>query len=248
MLICLQTGAGQNVNYLFWEQSSVLRGQKQHHPWLSFCCLSLKPCDSEGDLRTAGGYWRWCLLWCPLCRGHGSLCALGKLLSHRKAGHRPGAHRAKQKFTPKELGSDPNTCELLWINLWNYRWGSFLQCYWSGRTWRLCKCKLCCALRLFDFELIVRGWMLDVFCNAISIKVWKEASLPLLSNVSFINSADILGLEEKMEASSFQTSFYLRVTLWPSAQTFWWGLHAFHWDFYTGAADERHLGLYWGSL
>lgn len=78
-------GAGQNVNYLFWEQSSVLRGQKQHHPCLSFCCLSLKPCDSEGDLRTAGGYWRWCLLWCLLCRGHGSLCALGKLLSHRKA-------------------------------------------------------------------------------------------------------------------------------------------------------------------
>lgn len=60
-------------------------GQKQHHPWFSFCCLSLKPCDSEGDLRTAGGYWRWCLLWCLLCRGHGSLCALGKLLSHRKA-------------------------------------------------------------------------------------------------------------------------------------------------------------------
>lgn len=55
--------------------------------------------------------------------------------------------------------------------------------------------------------------MLNVFCNAISIKVWKEASLPLLSKFSFINSADILGLEEKMETSSFQTSSYLRMRL-----------------------------------
>ena len=136
-----------------------------------------------------------------------------------------------------------------WISFWNYsnciRLGSFLQCCWSGRTWRLCKCKSCHALLLFDFELIVHGWMLNMFCNFISISIWKETSLPLLSNVSFRNSADIFRIGEKNgeKQLSVRLPSDLRI-LGPSTQTFWWGLHAFQWVFYTGTAGDRHLGLY----
>lgn len=59
-----------------------------------------------------------------------------------------------------------------WIGFWIYcnciRLGSLLQCYWSGRTWRLSKWQSCHVLLLFDFELIVHDWMLNMFCNLIS--------------------------------------------------------------------------------
>lgn len=136
-----------------------------------------------------------------------------------------------------------------WISSWNYsnciRLGFFLQCCWSGRTGRLCKCKSCHVLLLFNFELIVHGWMLNMFCNLISISIWKEPSLPLLSNVSFRNSADVFRIGEKNGEK--QVSVRLPSDL-RSAQTFWWGLHAFEWVFYTGTTGDRHLGLYWEGL
>lgn len=89
---------GSWTKCLVWEQGSVWRGQELHHPQLSFCCLSLEPCDFERDLRTAG------ILVVvfsvvpflpraqpPVCPGEAAVTLQG--LS-------PGAHGAKQKFTP----------------------------------------------------------------------------------------------------------------------------------------------------
>lgn len=76
---------------------------------------------------------------------------------------------------------------------------------------------------VFDFELIVHGSILKMFRSLISVSIWKEASLPLLSNVSFRSSADIFRIGKKKKKEENQLSARLPSDL---RSTLRWSAHS----------------------